>query len=164
VPEVSKQLLATRSDPLNPSSSSSSSSSSTTTTTLIVADAHDLVRNCTRSILEREPDLRVIGEAKDGQEALELCRSHHPELVLMDISMPRMDGLQATKLIKEEFPEIKVLIVSSYDSPGIISEARRVGGDGYFLKGSDLEELLEAVRAMHQGEPQKPPGFREGIS
>jgi DNA-binding NarL/FixJ family response regulator len=140
---------AVRSDPLRPSPTTSP------TTTLIVADDHDLLRESTCSILEREPNLRVIGEAKDGQEAIELCRLYRPEFVVMDISMPRINGLQATKSIKEEFPEIKVLILSSYESPDIILDARKVGVDGYFLKGSGLEELLATVRAMHQGEPQR---------
>jgi two-component system, NarL family, response regulator NreC len=142
---MSEQQAATRLESLHPSS--------TTSTTLIIAEDHDLMRKSTRSILECEPDLQVIGEAKDGQEAIEQCRLHHPDLVLMDISMPRLDGLQATKLIKEEFPAVKVLIVSSYESPGVISEASRVGADGYVLKGSSLEELLQAVREMHQGKP-----------
>lgn len=138
-----KKQPPARSDSIRPFSS----------TTLIVADDHDSVRKATCSFLKYEPDLQVIGEAKDGQEAIELCRSRRPEQVLMDISMPRMNGLEATKLIKEQFPETKVLMVSNDDSPSVISEARRVGADGYFLKGSDLDELLAAVRAMHQGEP-----------
>jgi DNA-binding NarL/FixJ family response regulator len=132
-------LATTRSDSPYPSGA----------TTLIVADDHDLLRESTCSYLKREPDLRVIGEAKDGQEAIELCRLHQPDFVVMDVSMPRMNGLQATKLIKEQFPEIKVLILSGDESTGIILEARRVGADGYFLKGSGLEEIVAAVRAMH---------------
>ena len=118
-------------------------------TTLIVADDHELLRESTCSYLKREPDLRVIGEAKDGQEAIELCRLHQPDFVVMDVRMPRMNGLQATKLIKEQFPGIKVLILSGDESTGVILEARRVGADGYILKGSGLEELVAAVRAMH---------------
>jgi two-component system, NarL family, response regulator NreC len=136
-------LATTRSDSPYPSGA----------TTLIVADDHDLLRESTCSYLKREPDLRVIGEAKDGQEAIELCRLHQPDFVVMDVSMPRINGMEATKLIKEEFPAIKVLIWSGYVSPDVISEARRVGADGYFLKDSSLEELVVAVRAMHQGEP-----------
>ena len=112
---------------------------------LIVYD-HDLVRESTQLMLEGEPDLEVVGEAVDGRHALELCRQLHPDLVLMDVRMPEMDGLTATRAIKEEMPSISILLVSAYDSEDYRREARSAGAAGYVLKDADMQQLLEAVR------------------
>jgi DNA-binding NarL/FixJ family response regulator len=107
-------------------------------------------------MLESEPDLLVVGEAKDGQEAIELCRLHRPDLVVMDVRMPRANGFEATRKIKEERWATRVLIVSAYDEVGFVSEAMRVGAEGYVLKLAPLGEILEAVRGVLEGEPQYP--------
>src|SRR5215212_4611190 len=86
---------------------------------IIIADDHELVREVMRSILNSESDLQIIDEAKDGQEAIDLCRLQRPDLVLMDVRMPKMNGLEATQMIKEELPTTKVLIVSAYEDPGL---------------------------------------------
>ena len=109
-----------------------------------------------RSMLECEPDLLVVGEAKDGQEAIELCRLHRPDLVVMDVRMPKMNGFEATRLIKEELCETKVLIMSAYDSLWCSTEAMKVGAEGYVLKLAPLKEIREAVREALEGEPQYP--------
>ena len=109
-----------------------------------------------RLMLESEPDLLVVGEAKDGQEAIELCRLHRPDLVVMDVRMPRVNGFEATRKIKEERWATRVLIVSAYDEVGFVSEAMRVGAEGYVLKLAPLGEILEAVRGVLEGEPQYP--------
>jgi DNA-binding NarL/FixJ family response regulator len=109
-----------------------------------------------RAMLESEPDLLVVGEAKDGQEAIELCRLHRPDLVVMDVRMPRANGFEATRKIKEERWATRVLIVSAYDEVGFVSEAMRVGAEGYVLKLAPLGEILEAVRGVLEGEPQYP--------
>ncbi len=109
-----------------------------------------------RLMLESEPDLLVVGEAKDGQEAIELCRLHRPDLVVMDVRMPRMNGFEATRKIKEECWATRVLIVSAYESIGFVSEAKRVGAEGYVLKLAPLREILQAVRGALEGEPQYP--------
>jgi DNA-binding NarL/FixJ family response regulator len=113
---------------------------------IIIADDHDWVREVTRSILNSEPDLRIIDEAKDGQETIDLCRLQCPEVVLMDARMPKMNGLEATQMIKEELPTTKVLIVSAYEDPLFISEAVRAGADGYVRKLSLVQELVGAIR------------------
>jgi DNA-binding NarL/FixJ family response regulator len=123
---------------------------------LLVVDDHDLLRGSMRSMLECEPDLLVVDEAKDGQEAIELCRLHRPDLVVMDVRMPRVNGFEATRKIKEEPGATKVLIVSAYDNVGYVSEAMRAGADGYVLKLAPLTEILEAVRGALKGEPQYP--------
>jgi DNA-binding NarL/FixJ family response regulator len=119
---------------------------------IIIADDHDLVRGTMRSLLDSQPDLRVIVEAKDGQEAIDLCRLQRPDLVLMDVRMPQVDGFEATQMIKEELPTTKVLIVSAYEDPGLDSEAVRAGADGYVLKLSLVHELVDAIRGVLRGE------------
>ena len=123
---------------------------------LLVVDDHDLLRESMRSMLESEPDLLVVDEAKDGQEAVELCRQHRPDLVVMDVRMPRMNGFEATRLIKEELCETKVLIMSAYDNVWCSTEAMRAGAEGYVLKLAPLREILEAVRGALEGEPRYP--------
>jgi DNA-binding NarL/FixJ family response regulator len=123
---------------------------------LLVVDDHDLLRESMRAMLESEPDLLVVGEAKDGQDAIELCRLHRPDLVVMDVRMPRMGGFEATRKIKEERWATRVLIVSAYDNIGFVSEAKRVGAEGYVLKLAPLREILQAVRGALEGEPQYP--------
>ena len=114
---------------------------------LLIVDDHDLVRESTRLMLEGEPNLEVIGEAVNGRHALELCRRLRPDLVLMDVRMPEMDGLSATRAIKEEMPQISVLVVSAYESEDYRREADNAGAAGYILKDADTHQLLGAVRA-----------------
>ena len=109
-----------------------------------------------RSVLNRQPDLQIIDEAKDGQEAIELCRLHHPDLVLMDVRMPRVNGLEATQRIKDELPTTKVLLTSASENPVWISEAVKAGADGYVLKLSPVQELTDAIRGVLRGESQYP--------
>ena len=123
---------------------------------LIVVDDHEMSRESLRSLLEFDHNLRIVDEAKDGQEAIELCRLHRPNLVIMDVRMPRMNGFEATRLIKEELCETKVLIMSAYDNDGFVLEAMRAGAEGYVLKLAPLREILEAVRGVLKGEPRYP--------
>jgi DNA-binding NarL/FixJ family response regulator len=123
---------------------------------LLIVDDHDLLRESMRLMLESEPDLQVVDEAKDGQEAIELCRLHRPDLVVMDVRMPRMNGFEATRKIKEERWATRVLIVSAYANNGFVSEAKRVGAEGYVLKLAPLREILQAVREALEGGPQYP--------
>ena len=109
-----------------------------------------------RMMLESEPDLLVVEMAKDGQEAVELCRLHRPDLVIIDVRMPKINGFEATRLIKEELCETKVLIMSAYDNPWYSTEAMRAGAEGYVPKLAPLEEILEAVRGVLEGETQYP--------
>ena len=119
---------------------------------VIVVDDHDLLRASLRSMLECEGDLQIVGEAKDGQEAIELCRLHRPDLVLMDVRMPRVDGFEATRRIKEEVGTTKVLIMSAYNNHEYVSEAIRAGAEGYVLKLASLKDLHEAVWEVLCGE------------
>ncbi len=119
---------------------------------LLIADDHDLVRDGYQRMLDREPDLEVIGEAKNGREALELCRELRPDLVLMDVRMPEMDGLAATRAIKEEIPQTSVVMVTMHESPDYLLEAIKAGAAGYILKDAAGERLVEAVRRTLEGE------------
>jgi|SRR5215211_6370634 len=111
---------------------------------LLIADDHELFRTSTRDLLLcAGPDLRVIDEAKDAQEALELCRLHRPDLVLTDVRLPRMNGLEAIRAIKEELPATKILIVSA-ERVGDL-ELLRSGADGSLSKPTSLEELLDTI-------------------
>jgi DNA-binding NarL/FixJ family response regulator len=119
---------------------------------LIIADDHALLRSGLRSMLYGEPDLEVVGEAADGAEALELCRRLEPDLVLMDVRMPKMDGLAATRAIKEEFPRTSVVMVTMQEDPDYLFEAVLAGAAGYVLKGVPPEQLTDAVRQVLDGE------------
>jgi two-component system, NarL family, response regulator LiaR len=119
---------------------------------LLLADDHDLVREGIRAVLEGEPDLSVVGEAANGREAVELCRELKPDLVLMDVRMPEMDGLAATRAIKEELPQTSVVMVTMHESPDYLLEAIKAGAAGYILKDAAGERLVEAVRRTLEGE------------
>ncbi len=119
---------------------------------LLLVDDHDLVREGIRAVLEGEPDLLVVGEAANGREAVELCKELRPDLVLMDVRMPEMDGLAATRAIKEELPQTSVVMVTMHESPDYLLEAIKAGAAGYILKDAEGERLVGAVRRTLNGE------------
>ena len=119
---------------------------------VVIADDHGLVREGLRAVLEGEPDIEVVGEAEDGTEALEVCRRVHPDLILMDVRMPEVDGLEATRRIKEEMPTTSVVMVTMHENPDYLLEAIRAGAAGYILKDASAERLVEAVRRTLDGE------------
>jgi DNA-binding NarL/FixJ family response regulator len=119
---------------------------------IILADDHHVLRKGFRGLLADEPDLEVVGEASNGREALELCRTLRPDLVLMDVRMPEMDGLAATRAIKGEYPDIAVLIVTMHENPDYLLEALEAGAAGYVLKDAPADRLINAVRRTLNGE------------
>lgn len=119
---------------------------------VLIADDHTIVRSGVRLLLEAESDIRVVGEALNGREALELAESLQPDVVLMDISMPEMDGLEATKQLKTRFPHINVLVLTMHRSDDYFFEMLKVGASGYILKGAKTSELINAIRIVQRGE------------
>ncbi len=119
-------------------------------TTVLIVDDHPVVREGLRALITRR-DIRVVGEASSAQEALEEARRLRPDVVLMDIRLPDMDGLQATQLIKQELPRTAVIIVTNYQDQDYIRRAVMVGASGYLLKGMPREAYVEAIRAVRTG-------------
>jgi DNA-binding NarL/FixJ family response regulator len=117
---------------------------------VLVVDDHAILRDGIRSILESQEDVIVVGEASDGAEALEFVSKLLPDIVLMDISMPNTNGLEATRLIKERFPQVKVLILTQHDNREYIAPALGAGASGYVLKRSGRREMLNALRQVHE--------------
>ncbi len=123
-----------------------------TPTRILIADDHALVREGLRTMLSGEDGLEVIAEANDGRQALTLCRELRPHLVLMDVRMPVMDGLEATRKIKQEMPTTSVMMVTMHENPDYLFEAVKAGAAGYVLKDASGERLLGAVRRTLEGE------------
>ncbi|MCP4316942.1 MAG: response regulator transcription factor [Hyphomicrobiales bacterium] len=118
---------------------------------LVIADDHDLLREGIRSRLADEDFVDIVGEGSNGRQALELCRSLKPDLVLLDISMPVMNGLEAAQEIKRILPETKILFLSIYDNEEYVQEALRIGANGFVLKDVSKAEMINAIRAVAQG-------------
>lgn len=119
---------------------------------IVIVDDHELARAGLAGMLAREPDLILVGEAASGHEGVELCHEQLPDLVLLDISMPEMDGMAATRAILRASPATRVLIVTMYENPDYLFEALRAGAAGYVLKEASRRELLAAIRQVLRGE------------
>jgi DNA-binding NarL/FixJ family response regulator len=120
--------------------------------TVLIADDHALVREGIAAFLKMYDDIEVIAEASDGLEAIDKCKKHKPDVVLMDVSMPNLGGLEATIEIKKTHPEIKILVLTQYSDKEYISRFLKAGATGYLLKKAGGNELLTAIRAVSKGE------------
>jgi NarL family two-component system response regulator LiaR len=120
---------------------------------LLIVDDHKVIRNGLRVFISLYDDLEVVGEAKNGQQALEQCAAHKPDVVLMDMVMPVMDGPTATRLIREQFPEVQVVALTSFDEEEIVHRAIEAGAVGYLFKDVEEDELIDAIRSAHEGRP-----------
>jgi len=120
--------------------------------TVLIADDHALIRKVLRRHLEAQQDLSVVGEAADGRDAVAKAASLRPDVILMDVSMPEMDGIEATRLICRSLPQAKVLMLSIYNSSEHCSRALAAGARGYVLKESASEEVVAAIHALAGGE------------
>ncbi len=118
---------------------------------VLVVDDHDLFRRGLIEVLEEEPDMDVIGEARNGEEAVEMAGTLNPDLVFMDLNMPSTNGIEATAYITQNWPEMKVLVLTVSEETGDLYHALSVGARGYVLKISSPEEILDALRQVHQG-------------
>lgn len=121
-------------------------------TRILLADDHAMVRQGLRSMLEKEPDMEVVGEAEDGQKALELVRELLPDIVVMDIEMPNLNGIDATRQIVRELRGVKVIALSMYSDGLIVDNMLKAGASGYVLKDYAVEELVRAIRIVKAGD------------
>ncbi|MFN2198044.1 MAG: response regulator [Anaerolineales bacterium] len=119
---------------------------------VLVADDHAIMRDGIRALIQPEEDLLVIGEAEDGRAAVELVDRLHPDVVLMDIAMPLLNGLEATRQIKRDHPEIQVLVLTMYDHDEYVRQVLATGASGYVLKRAAASELVSAIRAVARGD------------
>lgn len=132
---------------------------------VLLVDDQVIIRQGLQSLLESKPDLQVVGDAENGQKAIEQVEALQPDVVLMDVRMPVMDGVAATQVICQRFPETKVLVLTTFDDDEYISQAMRFGAMGYLLKDTPSEELAQAIRSVHKGYTQFGPGlFEKAIS
>jgi RNA polymerase sigma factor (sigma-70 family) len=130
---------------------------------LLLVDDQSLICQGLKAMLSLEADLEVIGTADNGEMAIEQVGTLKPDVVLMDLRMPVMDGREATRLISQQFPEVKVLVLSTFDDDRYIADSIRAGAKGYLLKDMPSEELAQAIRVVHQGYTQMGPGLLEKL-
>jgi two-component system response regulator NreC len=120
-------------------------------TRILLAEDHGITRQGLRSLIEKEPDMKVVGEAKDGREAVDLVRQLVPDIVITDITMPNLNGVDATRQIVHDFPQVKVIALSIHSKKAFVAGMLKAGASGYLLKESLFDELLEAVETVSTG-------------
>lgn len=118
---------------------------------VLIADDQHLVRGALVALLNMEADLQVVAECSDGDQVLEAVATHQPDVVLLDVQMPRVDGLSAAKLVRDNYPETKILIVTTFDRPGYFRQAFEVGAHGFLVKDASPAQLADAVRRVQAG-------------
>jgi NarL family two-component system response regulator LiaR len=142
---------------------------------VLIVDDHGMVRKGLAAYLLNEPDLRLVGEARDGQEAVEMCEQLQPDVILMDLVMPQLGGVAATRIIRERWPQVQIIALTSFKEKELVEDALRAGAISYLLKNVSGQDLVGAVRAAHAGrstlapeaiqaliqpaEPETRPGF-----
>lgn len=122
------------------------------TTSILVADDHAVVRAGLRALIQSEPSLSVVGEAAGGMEAISLTNEYQPDVLVLDVSMPDMDGITVTKELHTRYPELRILILTVHEDEGLLREAIRSGASGYILKHAAEKELIEAIKRVMGGE------------
>ena len=124
---------------------------------ILTVDDHPLLRKGIAALLNAEPDLKLVAEASNGQEAIEAFRSHQPDITLMDLQMPGLDGVEAIDRIRSEYPEARIVVLTTYSGDAQVLRALRAGARAYILKGHVHKELLETIRVVHAGQKRIPP-------
>ena len=118
---------------------------------VLIADDQELIRQSLQIVLETKEGIEVVGTAKDGREVIQLVRKEKPDVILMDIRMPEMDGVQCTKIIKDIYPNIKIIILTTFDDDDFVFSALKHGASGYLLKGISMDELEKAIHTVYKG-------------
>ncbi len=124
---------------------------------ILIADDHAVVREGLSTLIGTEPGMTVVGEAADGNEAVQMMRQHNPDVILLDMVMPNKDGLVAIAEIKQENPQAHILVLTSFADDDIVFPAIKAGALGYLLKNASPQRLLQAIRDVHRGEPSMSP-------
>lgn len=119
---------------------------------IIIADDHTMFLQGVDSMLKNEDSIKIIGKATNGQEVLAILENKEANIVVADISMPKMDGIDLTKELKKKYPEIKILVLSTHSNPQMIAKLIRIGADGYLLKNAEKEELVNAIQSIYNGD------------
>lgn len=130
---------------------------------ILVVDDHTVVRRGVRSLIESVPGWEVVGEASDGQEALALAEQLQPHIIVMDLSMPKIGGIDTTVQLRKKLPDVEVLILTMHESDQLVSQAVRAGARGYLLKNESDEKLMEALDALWRHQPYFSPGVSETL-
>lgn len=128
---------------------------------ILIVDDHPAIREGLKAILSTQPNCDIVGEAADGLEALNLAERLQPDLVLMDLSMPLMDGIAATREIKKKWPETKILVFTNHDNPEYRTAALKAGAEGYLLKDSTSAKLIQSLKDIMDGKPGLYPDITE---
>jgi DNA-binding NarL/FixJ family response regulator len=123
---------------------------------ILTVDDHPLLRKGIAALVNAELDLKLVAEASNGKEAIDAFRSHQPDVTLMDLQMPEVDGLEAIETIRREFPEARIIVLTTYSGDTQVLRALKAGARGYVLKGHVHRELLDAIRAVHAGQKRIP--------
>lgn len=131
---------------------------------ILIVDDHAIVRQGFAALLKTVPGFEVMAEAGDGEEAVELHRKHRPDVTLMDLRLPKLNGVDAIARIREEWPGARIIVLTTYDGDEDIYRAMQAGAKGYLLKGMDLKELTEAIRTVHAGRSRIPSQVAEKLA
>ena len=130
---------------------------------VLIADDQELIRQSLQIVLGIREEISVIGTAGNGNEVIRLVQKEKPDVILMDVRMPEMDGVQCTRMIKERYPQIKIIILTTFDDDEFVFSALKYGASGYLLKGISMDELEKAIRNVHQGGAMINPGIASKV-
>src|SRR5512137_3134315 len=130
---------------------------------VLIVDDHTIVRKSIRALLAEIAGIEVVGEADNGQEAIAQAETLHPDVILMDLAMPKMDGIEATRQIKTSQPDSRILVMTSFAADDKVFPAIKAGALGYLLKESAPEDLVQAIRQVHRGEPSLEPSIARKV-
>jgi len=124
---------------------------------VLLVDDHEMVRRGLAVMLQAFDNLQLVGEASNGIEAIQMCAEHHPDVVLMDLVMPTMDGVTATRTIRKNYPKVQIIALTSFNDKVMVQDALKAGAMGYLLKNAVIDDVAKAIQAVHAGQPTLAP-------